>query len=157
MGCKTAENVRKALWHRKRLPARISVIYGSGRKFTGIRPELTTTQHNSISLLTMTTFYGPICPTFRGGPNHVIAYNTILAPAFVHGPSVPVVQICDDFPIINHFMLPSDVAAIAPPLINPNDTDTWEGWFIHYNRVRMIAASTLFHNGADGSFPHLAR
>jgi hypothetical protein len=46
---------------------------------------------------------------------------------------------------------------IAPSIIYPDDTDTWEGWVINYNRVRMIAASILFHHGADGSFPQLAR
>jgi hypothetical protein len=105
----------------------------------------------------MTTFYGPICPAFRGGPNQIIMYETILAPTVVHGPTVPVVLIGDALPVINHFTLPSDVAAIASPLINPDDTDTWEGRVIHYNRVRMIAASILYHHCADGSFPQLAR
>jgi hypothetical protein len=105
----------------------------------------------------MSTYYGPICPTFRGGPDHVIAYDTILAPTAVHGPFVQAVLIGDELPIINHFTLPSDVAAIAPPLIKPDDTDTWEGRVIHYNRVRMIAASILFHHGADRSFSQLAR
>jgi hypothetical protein len=104
----------------------------------------------------LTTFYGQLCPTFRGGPDQVIAYDTILAPTVVHGPAVPVVLIGDELPVINHFTLPSDVAAIAPPLIKPDDTDTWEGRVIHYNRVRMIAASILFHHGADLSFPKLA-
>jgi hypothetical protein len=72
----------------------------------------------------MSMFYGPICPTFCGGPNQVIAYDTILAPTVVHGPPVPAVLIGDELPIINHFTLPSDVAAIVPPLIKPNDTDT---------------------------------
>jgi hypothetical protein len=62
----------------------------------------------------MTTFYGPICLTFRGGPNQVIAYDTIVAPTVVHGPTVPIVLIGDVFPIIKHFT----------PLINPDDTDT---------------------------------
>jgi hypothetical protein len=105
----------------------------------------------------MSTFYGPICPTFRGGPNQVIAYDTILAPTVVHGPFVQAVLIGDELPIINHFTLPSDVAAIAPPLIMPDDTDTWEGRVVHYNRVRMIAASILFHHGGDRSFSQVAR
>jgi hypothetical protein len=105
----------------------------------------------------MSTFYGPICPTFRAGPDHVISYDTILAPTVVHGPSVPEVLIGDELPIINHFSLPPDVAAIAPPLIKPDDTDTWEGRVIHYNRIRMIAASILYHHGADRSFSQLAR
>jgi hypothetical protein len=105
----------------------------------------------------MSTFYRPICPTFCGGPNQVITYDTILAPMVVHGPSVPVVLVGDELPIITHFMLPLDVSAIAPPLIKPDDTDTWEGRAVHYNRVRMIAASILYHHGADRLFPQLAR
>jgi hypothetical protein len=75
----------------------------------------------------------------------------------VHGPSVPAALIGDELPVINHFTLPSDVAAIAPQLIKPDDTDTWEGRFIHYNRIRMIASSILYHHGADLLFSQLAR
>jgi hypothetical protein len=105
----------------------------------------------------MTTFYGPKSPAFRGGPNHFIAYDVILAPTVVHGPDIPVAIVSDDLPIINHFDLPDCFRAIAPPLIMPDDVSTLEGKLTHYNRVRMIAASILFHHGLDGSFSQAAR
>jgi hypothetical protein len=105
----------------------------------------------------MTTYYGPKSPAFRGGPNHVIAYDVILAPTVVHGPDVRIRLVSDELPIINHFTLHEGVCAIAPPLIIPDDVTTSEGRLIHYNRIRMIAASILYHHALDGSFPQLAR
>jgi hypothetical protein len=105
----------------------------------------------------MKTFYGPKSPAFHGGPNRVFGYDEILAPTVVHGPDRPVAHVGDNLPIIDHFNSPHDERAIAPPLIIPDDITTSHGKLIHYNQVRMIAASIIFHHAHDGSLSKVAR
>jgi hypothetical protein len=105
----------------------------------------------------MKTFYGPKSPAFLSGPTRIFGYDEILAPTVVHGPDLPAASVSENLPTINHFIIPIDERAIAPPLIIPDDSTTSHGKLIHYNRVWMIAASIISHHARDGSFSKVAR
>jgi hypothetical protein len=102
----------------------------------------------------MNPYYGPKSPNFIDGPTVVIPYEAVLAPTCLHGPDIraTTVGIVDA-----RYVLTTDTASIPSPTIPPDDTSTMEGKIIHYNRIRLIASSILFHHNFDGSFPKSAR
>jgi hypothetical protein len=102
----------------------------------------------------MNPYYGPKSPNFIGGPCDIIPYEVVLAPTCLHGPDIgtTTVGVVDA-----RYILTPDTTSIPSPNFPPDDTSTLEGLVVHYNRIRLIASSILFHHNFDGSFPKTAR
>jgi hypothetical protein len=102
----------------------------------------------------MSPYYGPKSPNYIDGPLVVIPYEAVLAPTCLHGPDIrtATVGVVDA-----RYAQTTDTTSIPSPTIPPNDTSTMKGKVIHYNWIRLIASSILFHHNFDGSFPKSAR